>query len=156
MNTKDKIDALQFLVSTHRGEFESRRSFQFKAISGVIVLMGLAITARVNEKSHAVVSALPDWIIWTAVALVAATGSAFLFFVHSANAFNKLVAHRAEEAIQEAIKNVPDSPLDLYRKPDKQGISQMFKIGNGGYWGWLFESILIMVFAIITALVLTS
>ena len=156
MNTKDKIDALQFLVSTHRGEFESRRSFQFKAISGVIVLMGLAMTARVNEKSHAVVSVLPDWIIWTAVTLVAAIGSAFLFFVHSANAFNKSVAHRAEKAIQEAINNVPDSPLDLYSKPDKHAISQMFRIGNGGFWGWLFESILIIVFAIITALVLTS
>ncbi|MBE3723419.1 hypothetical protein HJ202_24340 [Vibrio parahaemolyticus] len=156
MTNRETIESLQFIVITHRAEFEARRALQFKAISGVFVLMGVAMMARVNDKTHAVIGSLPDCMIYSALGLIVFSSSMFIFFAHSANAFNKSVAHRSEKAIQDTINGELQLPLDLYLKQSQQGLLAMFKVGNGGYWGWLFESIIILVFAIITAWVLTS
>ncbi|GAB1041632.1 hypothetical protein I6M46_15945 [Shewanella algae] len=158
MEDKAEIyETLRFIVSTHRSEFEKRRSYQWKAIAGIITVMALMAAARVTEKTSAIVSTIPDKLVWACLLVIAIVGSAFLCYVHIANAVNKTIAHRAENALQESLNGNDIRPLDLYSNlPKKPTLSGLFSVGNGGFWGWLFESIILLIFAVFSAIVITS
>ena len=140
-----KYETLKFLITTHCSEFEKRRSYQWKGVVGVITLMVLFAAAKVVEKTSQGINEIPDVIVWCSVLGVALITSLVLFYAYKAHAFNKAVAHRAEDALQKLMNDEEIDKLDLYAIPP-------ITVG----WGWWFESVVVIVFAIVSACVITS
>lgn len=157
MSMDQKYETLKFLVTTHRSEFEKRRSYQWKGVVGVITLMVLFAAAKVVEKTSQGINEIPDVIVWCSLLGVALITSFILLYAYKAHAFNKAVAHRAEEALEKLMNGKELDQLDLYATSPKNSFKvNLFTVGQGRYWGWLFESIVVFAFAIISAHVITS
>lgn len=152
----NELEYLRFIVTTHRNEFEKRRALQLRGLLSLITALCLSMALKLNEKSSLLIGQIPNWLIITSLLSITIIGSAFLYLGHSANAFNKNVAHKAEESLQMMFNGSPVVQLDLYSGAAKLVFFAKFTVGSGGYWGWLFETIVLVVFSAITYAVLCS
>jgi hypothetical protein len=122
----------------------------------VFGLMALCVAARVNDKTGEAVAAILDYLVWIAMIVIVFLCSAYLYFVCVAHAIDKNVAYRAERALESLLNGEDISNFNLFEKREYSSIWERFTVGGGGYWGWLFELLLLLAFSIITGVIVTS
>ena len=151
------LQSLRFIVETHRAEFYRRREYQWKGIIAGLSFCALVIASRINKDTSAIILSINPLMISISLGALWVAGTVFLGFGHVANAFNKEIAHRAEHAIQNCINGEEYKPINLYeKKSNKRSLMEALRIGGGGYWGWLCESLLIFVFGFAATIVATT
>ncbi|MCE5209619.1 MAG: hypothetical protein LLG42_15090 [Chloroflexi bacterium] len=140
-----QIDILKFISSTHRTEFYKRRDTEWGVIFPALTLYVAAACSGISGNNIA------GWKIWVVSILFAFITSAFLWFIHRANAINKEFARLASDAL---IKLSGDDKLNKYMNEinNKCDIFTCTK----GRWSFFGESVTIFFFAIISALIMTS
>jgi len=137
MEQKDKVEVLQFIVTTHRQEFENRRKVEWRVVILCLTFYVLAIALKFKEGVKIPRSAAP--LLMLAFLLIAAVTLVFSFFIHRAHAANKSIAERAESAIQNILNNVDQESLRLFMRDHRS---------SSGIYGWLCQSAMVIVFAL--------
>lgn len=145
----EHLETLRFLVKTHRDEFERRRSYEWRCVLAGLTFFTLVIAFSGRPEAEALRGAIPVWLVWFLFLDMWGTGSVLLLYSHVAHSVNKEIAHRAEAAIQASLNGTEYLPLSLYGDlPSRPTIKGIIEVGSGGFWGWLWESIIALLFAL--------
>jgi hypothetical protein len=156
MNKQEMILPLQFISSTQRDAFHDRRSYEWKILFAVLSFD--VLTAGAKLKLDLDLSRLTI-LIWIAYLGLAIISSIFLRFVHQAHHWNKTFAHRAEDAILNILKEQQPSSeqLELYLDPEPFFSKRaFFNVGKGGAWAWFWQTVILTMFAIASAFLVTQ
>jgi len=150
MDTKHKIEALQFLATIHRSEFENRRKVEWRAITLCFTFYVLALALRYKTGFTA-----PLWLRvlcgcgFVAVGLVTI---AFSLHIHRSHTANKGIAQNAEHAILKLVNGNDPEEIYLFPNAVTRPSLRTIAIGGAGVYGWWCQSIIIMAFAFACAL----
>jgi hypothetical protein len=92
----------------------------------------------------------------SAFILLAFLSSLFLALIHAAKYKNRSIAHGAEKAILD-ILNETDSKVNLFEDDSPWLACECFeKLKKSNQWEWLWQTIVIFLFAITSALVVSA
>jgi hypothetical protein len=95
-------------------------------------------------------------IVWSIFLLLAGLSAGALWFIHHANNTNKRIAEDAEKTIQDVLNGAKPTRIDLYSRVGVPfRIRDLFLAGPTGLWTWTWQLIVMMVFAIASARIIT-
>ena len=152
MDSKEKLESFRFLGQIHRNLFDERRKYEWKIIFSVITFYVLAALFKL----HGEVTPPSAWIVWLSFSILAIISSVYISFLHAANFKNREIAHRAEDAILD-ILNESGSKVELFKDHKPWFSWESFEtLKNSKHWSWLLQTFIIFLFAIMSALVITS
>jgi hypothetical protein len=142
---RDATDALKFLSQTHRALHDQRRKLEFQVLFTSISFYVFTGAARFSGKLALPTSAKFVVFVWVFCIGLSFAASVFLLRLHKANLRNITVAESAEDAIIQALSH--------------HGLSlpSVGKQRSGWFFlGWLWQSIVVVFFAVACSLFLTS
>lgn len=152
METKEKLESFRFLAQIHRNQFNERRKNEWKIIFTILTFYILTAAFRLQNK----VTMPPTWIIWVSFILLALLTILYLALTHAAKYKNRSIAHNAEAAILD-ILNETGSKVNLFNDHSPWLPYKYFeKLKNNNQWEWIWQSIVILLFAIMSALVISA
>ena len=152
VESKEKLESFLFLAQIHRKQFDERRRYEWKIIFTLLSFYVLAALFTLQDK----VNPPSAWIVWLCFLILAIISSLFLAFLHAANFKNKEIAHRAEGAILD-ILNETGSKVNLFKEHTLWLSCKLFdKLKNSNQWSWLWQTVIIFLFALMSALVITA
>lgn len=112
MTDTDRIEALTHLSQVHRGQFDERRKYEWKAFVTLLTFYVLCVASKYAGKSRIPDNLLFNIIVWIAFIGIAVLTSLFLARVNIANKINKGIAKSAEDLEREMLKGTSVS-LDV-------------------------------------------
>ena len=153
MEPKEKLESFRFLAQIHRSQFDERRKYEWKIVFTILTFYVLAVALRLQNKV-----VFPSvWIVWVSFIILALIFSIFPALIQAAKYKNRSIAHRAEGAILD-ILNETGSKVDLFGDPSPPWLScKCFeRLKKSNQWEWLWQTIVIFLFAITSALVVSA
>ena len=153
MRSDEKLESLRFISQTQREAAKNRVVTEWKVVFTALTFFVLCAAAKCRPgfSVHASLTGLA-WILFP---VLAALTSAYLTVVHASNRRNKKIAHAAERAV-EAILNGEDPEIELHTPSERWWTwSRWSGDGKGGRWTWLWQTIMLLVFAVASASVLS-
>jgi hypothetical protein len=149
METKDKLEALQFMSTTHRLELDNRRKYEWHALILLLTFFVLSVTAEYRTDVKLPNTNEFNVIVWFAVMGLALITTIFLALLHVANAKNKTIAERAERELDLILADETRPIPTLFLKP----IAPKWAWAN---WSWVSQALTILFIAVVTALTITG
>ena len=148
--TNAKLDALKHLSETHRVQHNERRKHEWKIVITVLTFYVLAVWARINAGSGLTINLCFVLLTCFFVLALAAATSALLGFLTLASNANKVIAEKAEAKIHKiAGLQPPEREIEVWTS------WRNFR-GRSGRWGWIVQTVLLFLFSIMAALLLTT
>jgi len=148
---KDKqVEALKYLSQAHRAQFRERSRIEWRCVFTAISFFVLSVVAickgDINFGKHPetiLLILLASFIILAIIVII------YLAHINIAHNKDKELAERAEDAIRSIVQGEDDLPQNLL-KFEKYWVSRVTLCSGKGKWGWLWESITISLFAIVS------
>lgn len=163
MDKKENLDGLKSLALLHRSAFDERRRREWKVVFTSLSFYVLSVVAVYSGK----VPLLENFIFTLLIVVLYLGLSLFVIFflakIHMANNKNKIIAEKAERAIENVVRgeNLPEErivPVDpkKYFKDARYWVSMDRFSGGAGKWAWLWQSVILFIFAITSAILLVT
>ena len=145
MKQVDTLNALKHLSTVHRQQFDERRQYEWKAFVTVLTFYVLSVSARFGVPSSMPGGLALILVVWTFFLVLAALTILYLRDMQRAGYRNKHVAENAEEAIGRLVNGEKNVKIDVRSGPEKWA-----------KWSWVRQAFTILVFAIYSAILITS
>jgi len=152
---KDAISALQFISQTQRDAFTNRRNVEWKIFYTALTFDVLSVGAKLKVELD-----LSSYVkyIWIAYLLLSIVSSIFLLYLSRAHHINKSSAHKAEHAILKLLKDeqLVENDLQLYSNHKRCfSFKRLYTVGEAGNWAWFWQTVVLILFAVSAALLLS-
>lgn len=142
--------------------FNNRKQYEWRIFLSVLTFYSLTILYKLTNPSFEINVGLRGYIT---IAYITLSCISIIFFslMHRANNKNKSFAHNAEHTMQSLINEEEIQKLDLFQDNyNKAGTCfcrsffNSIRTGKGGYWDVIIKSIVIILFAVASRIVLFS
>ena len=155
MTEGEKINALKHLSDIHRDQFNERRRYEWKAFLTLLTFYVLCVAGKYGTTNN-----FPDIdntvfkilvvLVFIGVGILT---SLFLAAVNMKNNINKGYAEQAERSIEKILKGEEHQPIH-HPTPEERWITWKgaFKNHRNGMWSWAWQSVILLIFGISSAI----
>jgi len=144
MKKENQIEILKTLSMIHRGQFDQRRTYEWRIIFATLGIFASSVAAKLLGTANLPTSYLFRVIVWIAFIILAIIASIYLYFVHQANETNKRFAHAAEDALM----NISGVEGFIQAKADIPKSVRWF-------WSLTWQVMTLILFAVVCSFIIT-